>query len=150
MREFIIRMKINPGDLIRKAGAGVAAVLTYLFGGADKWITALIVFMIMDYITGLSAAFIHHEVNSRKGLPGILKKVLMSCVVAVANIIDDATGAGGVLRSLTIGFLLANEGISILENCGRCGIKFPKKLLDAFEQIRNSNGGNDDDDSADE
>lgn len=83
-----------------------------------------------------------HKVNSKKGSAGILKKVLFFCVVAVAHIVDSATGAGGVLRALTIGFLLANESISILENCGRCGIPLPKRLLEILEQLKNAGDGN--------
>ena len=135
---YLEYMKISAGDLIRWAGAGLAAAATFFFGGADKWIFALIAVAILDYISGVIAAGIKREVNSKKGFAGILKKVLMFCVVAVANIVDKATDAGGVLRALTIGFLLANESISVLENCGRCGIPLPKKLLDILEQLKNA------------
>ena len=136
-------MKISAADLIRWIGAGLATVVTYLFGGADRWLFGLLAVVILDYISGLIAAGIRREVNSRKGFAGILKKVLMFCVVGVASIVDKATGAGGVLRSLTIGFLLANESISVLENCGRCGIPLPKRLLEILEQLKNI--GNDSD-----
>lgn len=134
-------MKISPGDLIRWLGAGIATAATFLFGGADRWLISLIAIVAIDYISGVVAAFINHEVNSKKGSAGIFKKVLFFCVVAVSNIIDEATGAGGVLRSLTIGFLLANESISILENCGRCGIPLPKRLLETLEQLKNNTNG---------
>ena len=131
-------MKISPGDLVRWIGAGLATVVTYLFGGADRWLFGLLAVVILDYISGVIAAVITREVNSKKGFAGILKKVLMFCVVAVAHIVDSATGAGGVLRALTIGFLLANESISVLENCGRCGIPLPKRLLEILEQLKNA------------
>ena len=135
---YLEYMKININDLIRWAGAGLAAAAAFFFGGADKWIYALIAVVILDYISGVIAAIITRKVNSRRGFAGILKKVLMFCVVGVANIVDQATGAGGVLRALTVGFLLANESISVLENCGRCGIPLPKKLLDILEQLKNA------------
>ena len=146
--------KIDAGKIFRGFMSGFAAAFTYAFGGADKWLLSLLIVVILDYISGVIAAVITHEVNSRKGFAGILKKGLMFCVVAVAHIVDSATGAGGVLRALTIGFLLANESISVLENCGRCGIPLPKKLLDVLEQLKSNNddGGSDNgtDSSADE
>lgn len=129
---------MNLWNAVRWCGAALAAVATYIFGGADKWLLGLLVVVILDYISGVIAAIIAHELSSRKGFSGILKKVLLFCVVAVAHIIDSATNAGGVLRALTIGFLLANECISVLENAGRCGIKLPKKLLAVLEQLRGS------------
>lgn len=130
--------KIDAGKIFRGFMSGFAAALTYAFGGADKWLIGLIVIMIADYISGVIAAIIKHELSSRKGLAGILKKMLILCVVAVAHIVDEATGANGVLRALTIGFLMANEGISVLENCAKCGVSMPKKLLIVLEQLRDS------------
>ncbi len=131
-------MKNNVGDMLRWIGASLAAVITYAFGGADRWLIGLLVVVVIDYLSGVIAAALEHKLSSRKGLVGILKKVLIFCVVAVAHVIDSATGADGVLRALTIGFLLANEGISVLENCGRCGVPLPKKLLAVLEQLRDS------------
>lgn len=140
--DILSYMKLSFSDLIRWLGAGLAAAATYLFGGADKWLLGLLAVVMLDYLSGVIAAVITREVNSRRGFAGILKKTLLFCVVAVSHIVDSATGAGGVFRALTIGFLLANESISVLENCGRCGIPLPKKLLDILEQLR-SDGGND-------
>jgi len=137
-----LHIRMTPSEFIRAAGAAGAAILTYIFGGADNWLIGLLVLVIADYISGVIAAYIKHELNSRRGFAGILKKILMFCVVAVANIIDSATGAGGVLRSLSIGFLMANEAISVLENCGRCGVPLPKKLVVVLEQLRDSDKDN--------
>ena len=116
--------------------AGVASIATFLFGQADGWLTTLLTFVVIDYCSGVVSASIRHELSSRVGFQGILKKVMYFFVVAVAHCIDAATGAGGVLRSLTVGFLIANEGISILENCAKCGIPIPDKLLKALAQIK--------------
>lgn len=138
MTQFLdyIHVRMSPMEFIRAACAGGAALLTYIFGGADNWLIGLFVMVVADYISGVIAAYIHKELNSKRGFAGILKKVLLFCVVAVANIIDNATNAGGVLRSLSIGFIMANEGISVLENAGRCGVRLPKKLMAALEQLR--------------
>ena len=57
-------------------------------------------------------------------------------VVAVAHCVDVATGAGGVLQGIAIGVLISNEGISVLENCAKCGIPIPERLIRALAQIR--------------
>ena len=123
-------------DIVRWLGAALAACATYIFGGADKWLLGLLIVVVIDYISGVIAAALAHELSSKKGFAGILKKVLIFCIVAVAHIVDTATDAGGVLRALTIGFLLANECISVLENAGRCGVPLPQKLLTVLEQLR--------------
>ena len=58
------------------------------------------------------------------------------CVAAVATILDNATGANGMLRALALGFYVANEALSLLENAGRMGVPLPRKLLDALEQVK--------------
>lgn len=122
--------------IIKILFAGVASIATFLFGQADGWLMTLLAFVVIDYASGVVSASIHHELSSRVGFQGILKKVMYFFVVAVAHCIDAATGAGGVLRSLTVGFLIANEGISILENCAKCGIPIPDKLIKALAQIK--------------
>lgn len=138
-----MNIHLSAAEFFRMIGGGIAAAATYIWGGADAWMIGLIIVVAADYISGVIAAIIAHELNSKRGAAGILKKILLFCIVAVANVIDNATGASGVVRSLTIGFLLANEGISVLENCGRCGIPLPKKLLEVLEQIRDKNDDED-------
>lgn len=116
--------------------AGIASIATFLFGQADGWLMTLLAFVVIDYISGVVSAYLHHKLSSKVGFQGILKKVMYFFVVAVAHCIDVATGAGGVLQNLTVGFLIANEGISILENCAKCGIPIPDKLLRALAQIK--------------
>lgn len=122
--------------IFRTLIAGLASVTTFVFGKPDVWLMSLLVMVITDYISGLAAAYINNELSSKVGFNGILKKVMYFFVVAVAHCIDVATGAGGVLQNLTIGFLIANEGISVLENCAKCGIPIPKRLLNALAQIK--------------
>lgn len=129
-------MQENILGAVKSAGAGIAALATFLWGKPDYWLFALIAFMVLDYITGVVAAIIAKELSSKTGFNGLLKKLLFLVVVAVAHIIDTAVGAGGTIRSMVVGFLVANEGISILENCGRCGLPIPKKLLDVLQQLK--------------
>lgn len=120
----------------RLAGAGLASICTFLFGAPDIWLLTLLAFIVIDYISGVIAAYIHHELSSQVGFIGILKKTMYFFVVAVAHCVDVATGAGGVLQGIAVGLLISNEGISILENCAECGIPIPEKLIRVLEQIR--------------
>ena len=127
---------IDWSRVVRMLGAGIASIATFLFGAPDIWLMTLLAFVVIDYGSGLTAAYMRNELSSKVGFRGILKKMMYFFVVAVAHCVDAATGAGGVLQNLSIGFLIANEGISILESCAKCGIPIPDKLLCALAQIK--------------
>lgn len=96
--------------------------------------------MILDYITGLMSAYIRKEISSATGFRGIAKKVFIMVLVAVGHVLDTRViGDGTVCRSAVIGFYIANEGISILENSGKIGLPLPEKLLNVLEQLKNKN-----------
>lgn len=94
--------------------------------------------MILDYITGFMSAYIRKEISSATGFRGIAKKVFIMVLVAVGHVLDTRViGDGTVCRSAVIGFYIANEGISILENSGKIGLPLPEKLLNVLEQLKN-------------
>lgn len=136
-------MAIDWGRFARIFIAGMASICTFLFGKPDIWLMTLLAFVVIDYASGVIGAYINHELNSRVGFIGILKKVMYFFVVAVAHCVDVATGANGVLQNIVVGVLIANEGISILENCAKCGIPIPDKLLKALEQIKGDDNSTD-------
>ena len=129
-------MAIDWGRFARIAGAGLASIGTFIFGQPDIWMKTLLAFIVIDYLSGFIAAYINHELSSRVGFIGILKKTMYFFVLAVAHCVDIATGAGGVLQGIAVGVLISNEGISILENCAKCGIPIPERLIRALAQIR--------------
>lgn len=120
--------------------AGIFAICGFLWGQIDGLLYALIAFMTLDYITGIISAYIAKELSSKVGFSGIAKKVFIMVLVAVGHILDvHVLGSGSVCRSAVIGFYLANEGISILENSGKIGLPLPEKLLEVLEQLRKDN-----------
>ncbi|MDE5619003.1 MAG: phage holin family protein [Ruminococcus sp.] len=130
--------------LLQTFSAFVCAVCGFLWGRLDGLLYALIAFMVMDYITGLISAYIRRELSSAVGFTGIAKKVFIMALVAVGHILDThVIGDGAVFRSAVIGFYLANEGISILENAGKIGLPLPKKLIDVLAQLKNEEEKND-------
>lgn len=123
----------------------VGTVCSFCFGDVDVFLTTLVTMLVIDYITGVIAAYMNNELNSRIGFKGIIKKVLRLIVVAAAVQVDRVVDASGYIRNTVILFFIANEGISILENSGKCGVPIPKKFLDVLEQLRDTNNKTDED-----
>lgn len=117
----------------------LGTICSFCFGDVDVFLTTLVTMLVIDYITGLAAAYMSNELNSRIGFKGIIKKVLRLIIVAAAVQVDRVTGAHGYIRNTVILFFIANEGISILENSGKCGVPIPKKFLEVLEQLQEKN-----------
>jgi len=121
---------------IQLALSAVGGWLGWFLGGADGFLYALIVFVAIDYITGVMCAIVDHKLSSEVGFKGICKKVLIFMMVGIGNIIDvQVLGQAGVLRTAVIFFYLSNEGVSMLENAGHLGLPIPAKLKDILEQL---------------
>lgn len=116
-------------------------VLTYIFGGWDTVLMVLVGMMVLDYVTGLTAAAINKELNSNIGFKGLLRKGLIAAVLILAVLLDRLLNEGTwVFRTLVCYFYIANEGLSILENVGKCGVDLPDKLVGSLEQLKNNKG----------
>ncbi len=119
--------------IVMALGTGV----TWLLGTWDTAIVVLILFMALDYATGLLRAWINKEVSSDVGLMGIARKGLIFVVLIVAVMLDRLLNTGTwVFRTLVCYFYIANEGISLLENCAGLGLPIPEKIKDALAQLK--------------
>lgn len=124
-------------DVLFKVLATAAGGITgYLFGGWHTLLQILIVFVAIDYLTGMIAAAYEGKLSSRVGFKGIAKKVMIFAVVAVAHLIDSAIGENHLFRDAVIYFYLANELLSILENAGRTGLPIPDKIKGAVDVLK--------------
>lgn len=131
-------------NMVQLVFAAVGGWLGYFLGGCDGLLIALVVFAVVDYITGVMCAVSDKELSSKVGFRGICRKVLIFILVGAANILDaQVIGSGSVLRTAVIFFYLSNEGVSLLENAAHLGLPIPKKLKDVLAQIHNraENGG---------
>ena len=129
----------NVIDKIELTFAALDGFLGWFFGDLDGFLYALIIFVVMDYFTGILAAGVKKELSSAVGFKGIAKKVCIFVLVGIANILDTQVLQNGTaICTAVIFFYLANEGISILENsaaigipilqnCGICSSSFPMK-----------------------
>ena len=116
--------------------SAVGGWLGYFLGGCDGLLYALIAFVVINYITGVMCAIINKQLSSEVGFKGIFRKVLISLLVGIANIIDvQVIGTGAVLRTAVIFFYISNEGVSLLENAGHLGLPIPEKIKTVLEQL---------------
>lgn len=118
--------------------AAVGGWLGYFLGGCDGLVYALLLFVIVDYITGVMYAIVSKKLSSEIGFKGICKKVIIFTLVGLANILDvKIIGTGCVLRTAVIFFYISNEGVSLLENIAHLGLPVPEKLKNILQQLHN-------------
>lgn len=109
--------------------------------GCDGLLIALVVFVVVDYLTGVMCAIADHKLSSAVGFKGICRKVLIFLLVGIANILDvQVIGSGSVLRTAVIFFYISNEGVSLVENAAHLGLPVPDKLKDVLEQLHDRDG----------
>ena len=118
-----------------------AGALTYLYGDMNGLLVALFVAIVLDYVTGLIKAGIKKELSSEIGFKGILKKILILIVVALAHVVDNTVGSGETWRNIAIVFYICNEGLSILENAVACGLPIPKKIKNLLKNMEEDKKG---------
>ena len=115
---------------------GVGGWLGWFLGGCDGLLYALVLFVVVDYITGVMCAAADHKLSSEVGFRGICRKVLIFLLVGIGHVLDvQIIGTGSVLRTAVIFFYLSNEGVSLLENAGHLGLPIPEKLKIVLEQL---------------
>lgn len=125
--------------------AALGGWLGYFLGGCDGLLYTLIVFVVLDYITGVLCAIADHRLSSAVGFKGICRKVLIFALVGVANILDvHVIGTGCVVRTATMFFYISNEGVSILENAANLGLPIPKKVKEVLKQLHDGAESEDD------
>ena len=121
--------------------AALGGFLGWFLGGLDGFLYALIIFAVVDYITGVMCAVTDKKLSSKVGFKGIFRKVLIFALVGIANILDIyVLGQAGILRTAVIFFYLSNEGVSLLENTAHLGLPIPEKLKDVLEQLHDREG----------
>lgn len=112
--------------------------ITFLFGKMDILFKIFLIFIILDYITGLCKAIYQRKLNSDIGIKGIIKKIGYLSIVIVAQLIDTLYGNSLNIRNLLLYMFISNEIVSILENTSSLGIIIPQsiknKLLNGGEE----------------
>ena len=118
------------------AAVGVAgSIIASLFGGFDGALMTLLIFMGIDYITGLIVAGVFRTsektkngaLESRAGWKGLCRKG--------GTLLDMLTGANFIRDGTVIAFVV-NEALSIIENTGLMGVPIPGVITRAIEVLK--------------
>lgn len=121
----------------------IGGAIASIFGGWDAALTTLVIFMGIDYITGLMVAGIFHKsektesgaLESRAGWKGLCRKGVTLLIVLVACRLDLMVGTNFIRDAVIIAFV-ANESISIVENAGLMGVPIPPAVIKAIEVLK--------------
>ena len=113
----------------------------FIYGGDLTLLYFLMVLMVIDIITGLAKAFKNKDLWSRKSMYGFGRKILIFCIIILANIIDQILKLNNGLVMVTIFFYIANEGLSIVENCAEMGVLIPNEIGEKLKVIRGNSEG---------
>ncbi len=117
----------------------ILSLITYLLGGLDSLLKILLIFMIIDYITGICKAIYIKELNSNIGIKGIIKKIGYILIIILVSLLDKIIlKSSGAIRTIVLYFFISNEAISILENWALMNLPLPKKLFDIFNNLKGS------------
>lgn len=126
-------------DIINTFISILGTTFVYIYGGLDVALQCLIISIILDYLTGLIKSYINKSLSSSIGFKGILKKIGILILVALAVLVDRITGETGSIRTLVIYYFVANEGLSIIENLGEAGLPIPSNLKNALDSLKDKN-----------
>ena len=121
----------------------VGSFISHCFGGWTEALTTLLIFMAIDYLTGLICAGVFHKsmksengaLESKASFKGLCRKGVIMLIVLVGHRIDLVIGANYVRDGVCIAFIV-NETISIVENAGLMGIPIPKVLTNCIEILK--------------
>ena len=131
-------------DSILAAIALAGSTIAKALGGWDNALQTLIIFMAIDYITGVLVAAVWKRSNksesgaleSRAGFKGLIRKSTILLVVWVSVQLDLILTMDGFSRTTVVLFFCGNEGLSIIENLGIMGVPLPDFIKDKMEQLK--------------
>ena len=141
-----------PWEHITRALATVGGFIAGLYGGWSGTMTVLVIFMGADYALGCACALTGKSAKTEGGhflssvaFVGLLKKATIMLVVLLAVQLDKAVGGSNAMfQTAATFFYIANEGISVIENCGLLGVAVPKSIKNALEALRDKGDNGED------
>ena len=126
----------------------VGSFIASLFGGWTASLTTLLIFMGIDYVSGLVVAGVFHNspktetgaLESRAGFKGLIRKFMILLFVLIGYRMDVAVGTSYIKDAVCIAFM-ANELISIVENAGLMGLPVPSVISNAIDILKKKTEG---------
>jgi len=132
-------------------GIGIAgSAIANMLGGWDTALQTILIFMAVDYITGIIVAGVFKKskktetggLESRVGWKGLCRKGMTLLIILVAAQLDRVAGTNVIRNAVIIGYI-ANEALSIIENAGLMGLPVPKYLQNAIDVLKKKAEGED-------
>lgn len=122
----------------------VGGIISAFFGGWNAALTTLVIFMAIDYLTGIIVAGVFHKsrktdtgaLESYTGFKGLVRKGIQLLVVLIACRLDLLIGGASFIRDAVVIAFITNETISIMENAGLMGVPMPKPIMKAIEILK--------------
>lgn len=108
----------------------------FIYSGDMYLLYAVIIFMVIDIITGWAKALKNGNLWSTKSVYGAGRKILALFVVVLTNIIDNILNLNGALLIAIMLYYIATEGLSILENLAEMNVPFPEQIKDKLEVLK--------------
>ena len=129
-------------EILTAAVGALGGLMSWLYGGFGDAMLVLIVFMALDYMTGLIVAGVFHKssksetgaLESKAGWKGLCRKGMTLGIVMMAALLDRIMGTAYIRDAVVVGFIF-NESLSILENAGLMGVSYPKALKNALDLL---------------
>lgn len=116
--------------------------LAFLFGSWTPLMGILLVFILIDILTGITKGFYRRELRSRNMSQGMIRKAMIVVVVIIANMLDIAMFGGlPVAKSAVITFYIGMEGLSILENLAQMDVQLPE-FIERYLLVMKDKGNN--------
>lgn len=114
----------------------MANYIIQLLGGIDKFLSALIAFMVISYIAEILLVIVGEEKRSNVFLlKNMFKKAAIFIPVIVSNIIGTIIESNYAIRTTVILFYISNEGLAILKNINRLGVPLPQTLVEILNRL---------------
>lgn len=137
MIEFLRYLVPNQTQIEWGSMSALAGTAFTYFCGWSGAVEALLWLMVIDYISGVMAAYVNPNLalNSQRGFRGIIKKMMILLLVSLAHFVDKAVGQI-LVQTIVIWFFIGNEGLSIIENSAKAGLPVPEKLKATLEQLK--------------
>lgn len=128
---------MNHSEVCQLGISVLISFLSYCFGVVTPALELLLWCICLDIFVGVLASFVNPRLyfNSRKMFKGLVKKIVLLSIVAFSKHLDIMMNTD-IICMTTCYFFIINEGMSVLENAGKCGLKLPKIIENSLEQLK--------------
>lgn len=111
----------------------LSEIQSFFYAGDMKFLYFLIILMLIDIITGLAKAIKNGNLWSKKSMYGVGRKMMIFCIIILANVIDQIMSLQNGLLMITVIYYIAHEGLSIIENCAEMDVLVPDEIKERLK-----------------